>query len=70
MATPDAPEPTEFPQRIGKTARRVLALNGYTRYAQLTGVTRAELLRLHGIGPKGIRILDEELTLRGLAFAD
>lgn len=66
MATEDA---TEFPPAIGKVARRELALNGYTRYEQLTRVTSAELLTVHGVGPKAVRILDEELTARGLAFA-
>jgi predicted flap endonuclease-1-like 5' DNA nuclease len=61
--------PTEYPQRLGRTARRVLALHGYTRYDQLTAVTAADLLRIHGVGQKAIRILTEELTERGLAFA-
>lgn len=69
MAAQDAADPTEFPQEIGRTARRVLALNGYTRYDQLTNVTSAELLRIHGMGPKAIRILEEELIARGLSFA-
>jgi hypothetical protein len=33
-------------------------------------VTPAQLLRIHGVGPKAIRILEEELAARGLAFAD
>ncbi|WP_184696170.1 hypothetical protein [Saccharothrix tamanrassetensis] len=65
----DAAVPTEFPVGIGKTARRVPALNGCTRYDQLTGVTSAELLKIHGVGPKAIRILGEELSARGLSFA-
>jgi predicted flap endonuclease-1-like 5' DNA nuclease len=69
MSTPDAAEPTEFPQKIGKVARRELALNGYTRYDQLTSVTSRELLKIHGVGPKAIRILEEELEARGLSFA-
>jgi predicted flap endonuclease-1-like 5' DNA nuclease len=69
MATEDAAEATEFPPGIGKVARRELALNGYTRYEQLTRVTSAELLAIHGVGPKAVRILDEQLTARGLAFA-
>lgn len=69
MAAQDAAEPTEFPRQIGRTARRVLALNGYTRYDQLTSVTSTELLKIHGMGPKAIRILEEELAARGLAFA-
>jgi hypothetical protein len=69
MATQDAAEPTEFPPRMGKVARRELALNGYTRYDQLTSVTTAELLKIHGVGPKAIRILEEELQARDLSFA-
>ncbi len=69
MPPEDSPVPTEYPQRLGRTARRALALDGYTRYDQLTGVTAAELLRIHGVGPKAIRILAEELAERGLAFA-
>ncbi|GIG68418.1 hypothetical protein [Phytomonospora endophytica] len=61
---------TEFPHGIGKVATRELALNGYTRYEQLTGVSARTLLRIHGVGPKAIRILGEELTGRGLAFAE
>jgi predicted flap endonuclease-1-like 5' DNA nuclease len=60
---------TEFPHGIGKVARRELAANGYTRYEQLTTVTTKELLAIHGIGPKSIRILGEELAARGLGFA-
>ena len=69
MATESQEVPTEYPDRIGKVAARELALNGYTRYDQLTTVSTNELLDIHGIGPKAIRILDEELRARGLSFA-
>lgn len=59
----------EYPQRLGKVAARQLAVNGYTRYDQLTLVNSKELLKIHGIRPKAIRILDEELWARGLSFA-
>jgi len=65
----EAAGPSEFPQRIGNVARRELALNGYTRFDQLTGVTAKHLLSIHGIGPKAIRMLAEELAERGQAFA-
>ena len=68
MADEDEVVATEFPFRIGKVAARELALNGYTRYDQLTLVTPTDLLKVHGIGPKAIRILDEELAARGLSF--
>jgi hypothetical protein len=69
MPPQDSPVPTEYPQRLGRTARRELAVNGYIRYDQLTDVTAAQLLAIHGVGPKAIRILGEELAERGLAFA-
>jgi len=67
MAPQDAVD-TEYPVGIGRTARRVLELNGYTRCEQLTGVSAAELPALHGVGPKAVRILGEEPAARGLAF--
>lgn len=57
---------TEFTRRIGKVANRGLAVNGYTTYEQLTRVTTKELLAIHGVGPKAVRILKEELTALGL----
>ena len=66
----NATEPTEFPREIGKTARRVLALNGLTTFDQLTEVSEAELNALHGVGPKALRILSECLAARGLNFRD
>lgn len=62
--------PTEFPERLGKVARRELAVHGYTRYDQLTELSAKDLQALHGIGPKAIRILDEELGRRGLRLRD
>ena len=62
-------EETEFPRNMGKVAPRQLALHGYTRFEHLTTVTQAELLKIHGVGPKAIRILEEELAARGLSFA-
>ncbi|MEV4204489.1 hypothetical protein OG308_30975 [Nocardia salmonicida] len=66
----DAVAETEFPRGIGKVATRELAAHGYTSYAQLTQISAKVLLAIHGVGPKSIRILGEELAARGLAFAD
>ncbi|WP_116952708.1 helix-hairpin-helix domain-containing protein [Jiangella endophytica] len=68
MPPQDSPVPTEYPQAIGRTARRELALNGYTRYDQLTAVTPKQLLAIHGVGPRSVRILTDELEARGLSF--
>lgn len=65
---PEQPPPSELTPRIGKVARRELAAHGITRYEQLTRVRPAELLEIHGVGPKAIRILEEELAARRLAF--
>ena len=59
---------TELTPRIGNVARRELAHHGFTRYEQLTTTSAAHLLRIHGVGPKAIRILSEELEARGLSF--
>lgn len=61
---------TEFPHGIGRVAKRELASHGYTRYEDLTRASAKELLAIHGIGPKAVRILGEELAVRRMAFAD
>jgi len=62
-------EQSELPHAIGKVARRELALNGFTDLESLTVVSAAELLAIHGVGPKAVRILDAELAAQGLSFA-
>ncbi|MET0713574.1 MAG: hypothetical protein ABWY57_01560 [Mycetocola sp.] len=57
---------SEFPPSLGKVARRELAVNGITRYEQLVTLSRGDLLAIHGVGPKAVRILAQELTDRGL----
>ncbi|MDV7088545.1 helix-hairpin-helix domain-containing protein [Rhodococcus opacus] len=70
MSTSDTAGQTEFPATMGKVSRRELASHGYTRFDQLTTVTAKELSKIHGVGPKAIRILEEELAERGLGFAN
>lgn len=65
----DKPDVSDFPKGLSAPARRALAGAGYLRLEQLTHVTEAELLKLHGLGPKTIRQLREALAVRGLAFA-
>jgi predicted flap endonuclease-1-like 5' DNA nuclease len=60
---------TEFPHGAGRVAKRELAAIGYTRYSHLAKARAADLLKIHGVGPRAIRILREELAARGLAFA-
>ena len=42
----------------------------YTRLEQLHGVRAAELLKLHGVGPRAVRVLAEALAARGLSLAE
>jgi predicted flap endonuclease-1-like 5' DNA nuclease len=68
---PDQPtDAAGLPRTIGAPATRALAAAGHTRLDQLAGVRASELLKLHGVGPKAIRLLREALAARGLAFAD
>ncbi|WP_090005297.1 hypothetical protein [Lentzea albidocapillata] len=60
---------SEFPRAIGKVANRELVANGYTTYDSLTEVSARTLLQIHGIGPKAVRILGEELAAQGKAYA-
>jgi hypothetical protein len=60
---------SDFPHGIGNPATRALEAAGYTRLKQLTNVSEAELLRLHGMGPKAVRILRETLEDKGWSFA-
>jgi hypothetical protein len=57
---------SDLPKAIGKPATRALAGVGINSLKDLTGRTAAELLALHGVGPKAIRILTETLAERGL----
>ena len=68
MPPEDSPVPTEYPPSLGRTARRQLALAGYTTIAQLTEATPKQLLAIHGVGPKAIRLLTDELAQRGLTW--
>jgi predicted flap endonuclease-1-like 5' DNA nuclease len=58
-----------LPSGIGSPAHRALAAAGITRLEQFTTISEEELLKLHGVGPKAIRIIKESLRENGLAFA-
>lgn len=58
----------DFPPGIGAPARGALTAAGYTRLGQLTQLSEQELLRLHGVGPKAVRILREALAATDRGF--
>ncbi|HET7275174.1 MAG TPA: hypothetical protein VFI91_08320 [Longimicrobiaceae bacterium] len=53
---------------MSRPSLRALSGAGYTGMDQLTTASEAELAGLHGMGPKGIRILREALAARGMGF--
>lgn len=64
----EPPSESDLPDGLGKPATRALAVAGYTRLEQLTTVSEAEVLRLHGMGPKALGVLRDALAARGLGF--
>ena len=56
--------------KISRPAASALASAGITSLAEAAAFGRSELLRLHGVGPQALRILDEALAEHGLTWAD
>jgi hypothetical protein len=67
-ARSDQPE-SGLPAGLSKPARRALAAAGYTRLEQLTEVSEAEVMMLHGMGPKALEKLRRALAARNQRFA-
>ena len=63
-----APPDPGLPRNIGAPATRALTAAGYTELSQLANVPAAELSRLHGVGPKALRLLQEALRERGMSL--
>ncbi|MBF6210192.1 hypothetical protein IU433_00120 [Nocardia puris] len=59
----------DLPPSIGKAATRALRTAELSTLAAVSARSEADLLALHGVGPKAVRILGEALAERGLAFA-
>ncbi|WP_087872767.1 helix-hairpin-helix domain-containing protein [Arthrobacter globiformis] len=45
--------------RVGAPATRALNAAGYTTLRGLAGVSSAELSKVHDVGPKALRIIEE-----------
>jgi hypothetical protein len=58
-----------LPRNIGAPATRALTAAGYTNLSQLADVPVAELKKLHGVGPKALRLLQEALEQQGLSLS-
>jgi hypothetical protein len=55
----------EFPRAIGAPATRALVGAGYSKLSELAGVSAADLQKLHGMGPRALRIIQEALEETG-----
>jgi predicted flap endonuclease-1-like 5' DNA nuclease len=63
------PQRDTLPSGIGSPAHRALTAAGISRLEQFSTISETELLKLHGIGPKAIRIIKQPLKENGLSFA-
>ncbi|MEO6712428.1 MAG: hypothetical protein ABIM89_03245 [Mycobacteriales bacterium] len=54
---PDSSAPP--PATVGRPAARALEAAGYRTIADLDGASEHQLLALHGVGPRAIKILRE-----------
>jgi len=59
---------TGFLSLLSNPARRALEHEGITSLQKLASYTEHEILRLHGMGPRSIPILQDALRAQGLAF--
>jgi len=66
--TPDIRPVGDLPNEIGKTAARELSYHGIGSLQEVAAHSKKELLAIHGVGPKAIRILGEALDAKGLAY--
>ncbi|MFJ1542743.1 helix-hairpin-helix domain-containing protein [Micromonospora chalcea] len=55
--------------KIGAPATRALTAAGYTTLRQLADVPRAELARLHGMGPKALGVIEAALAEHDLRLS-
>jgi DNA-directed RNA polymerase alpha subunit len=58
-----------LPTGLASPARRALAAAGISRLEQFGRISEADLLGLHGMGPKAIQTIREAMAKRGLTFA-
>ena len=52
----------DLPQNIGRPALRALHAKGITTILEVSIFSDEELLALHGVGPKAVRILREHIN--------
>ncbi|WP_068774929.1 DNA-binding protein [Paenibacillus sp. FJAT-26967] len=61
---------TDLPAGLSKPALRALRGAGLSTLEQFSKMTEAEVLQLHGMGPKGIELIRLALADKGKSFAE
>jgi hypothetical protein len=59
---------SDLPKGIGKPALRALTSAGYVLLEQFSKLTEAEVMKLHGMGPKAMGLIREALAEKGMSF--
>lgn len=59
-----------LPPGLARPAQRALAAAGIGRLEQFTEFTEAEVLKLHGMGPKAMAEIRRALEENGVSFLD
>ena len=68
--TEEDQQKSNLPVGLAAPAQRALAAAGITRLEQLASFSEAELLKLHGMGPKALALLRQTLAAKGLSYID
>jgi hypothetical protein len=63
------PQMGDLPEKLAAPARRALVQAGYTTLEQVAEHNEAELLQLHGMGPKAMDQLRRALADNSWSFA-
>lgn len=61
---------SHLPPAIGQPARRAFNGAGIENLRDFAGFTEKELLALHGVGPRALRIIRAALDEHGVNFAN
>ncbi|WP_255769885.1 hypothetical protein [Pseudarthrobacter sulfonivorans] len=69
MTTRDVPAQIGDLPPVGRPANSALLNAGITSLAEVAALGRRELLAMHGVGPKAVRILEAAAAERGVTFA-
>ena len=68
MPQPSASDARNLPAGIGRPALRALTAAGITSLRDLSRLREVDLLQMHGVGPRAVRLLKESLSAEGLSL--